>query len=164
MRRWLLALALLPAAAWAEGGWVSDPASGCQAWSPHPAPGETIRWLGPCLGGRAHGRGTLLWSQHGQARERDDGQWQDGRQVGAGRQVWPGGQYQGELRDSLPHGQGRMRLGNGEAYEGGFAHGLPQGQGRYQGRFGTQAGEWRGGCLMGAGTAAAFAVDPARCR
>ena len=165
MRAAILALALLlPLAARAEGAWISDPNSGCKAWSPHPSPGESIRWLGACLGGRAQGRGVLLWSQNGQPRERDEGEWQDGRQVGPGRQTWPGGQYEGELRDSLPHGQGRMALANGERYAGAFVQGLPQGNGQYQGRFGQQVGEWHRGCLRAGDDVAAFAVDPATCR
>jgi hypothetical protein len=53
------------------------------------------------------------------------------------------GTYTGELRDGEPHGEGVLRLNNGDRYEGRFAGGLFHGEGtytwadgrRYSGRF-----------------------------
>ncbi|MCG8479008.1 MAG: NlpC/P60 family protein, partial [Spirochaetales bacterium] len=42
------------------------------------------------------------------------------------------GAYTGELRDGVPHGEGRMVLNNGDEYTGSFADGAFHGQGVYR--------------------------------
>ncbi len=89
------------------------------------------------------------------------------------------GAYTGELRDGVPHGEGRIVLNNGDEYAGSFEEGAFHGRGvyrwasgeRYEGSFRagsmhgegvfvradgrTVAGQWRDGALQPEATAAA---------
>lgn len=42
---------------------------------------------------------------------------------------WMGGQYVGQLKDRVPHGQGRLLLPDGASYEGEWKNGKPHGKG-----------------------------------
>jgi MORN repeat len=138
-------LAGAPAAALASG-WIADPNTGCKVWNPHPSPGETARWAGPCKDGFADGKGVLDWLRAGSQYERDEGEWRGGRQVGEGTQTWPRGQYKGQLSDSLPHGTGVLTFG-GARYDGAFLNGRPNGSGALTNMAGTFEGTWTDGCF-----------------
>ncbi len=139
--------ALLPCAAAAAlaGDWSTDAKTGCKVWNPHPSPGETLSWTGPCKGGFAEGKGALDWIRGRKAYERDEGEWRTGRQV-EGTQTWPGGQYKGQLSDSLPHGRGVLTFGEA-SYDGAFLNGRPNGRGALTNRAGTFDGTWSDGCF-----------------
>lgn len=55
---------------WGRGGrpsaWYTDPQTGCEIWlSPSGDPIGEAHWSGPCQDGKAHGEGTLVWSDNG---------------------------------------------------------------------------------------------------
>ena len=124
---------------WAVAG------DGCKVWNPHPANGETIRWTGGCKDGFVEGMGALEWQRGGKTYERDEGQWRGGRQM-SGSQVWPGGQYDGQLADGLPSGRGVLILGDAR-YEGLFLNGKPNGKGTLTNASGSLEGNWTDGCF-----------------
>jgi hypothetical protein len=148
----LLQLALLPVllagapAAALASSWIADAKTGCKVWNPHPSPGEKAMWTGPCKDGFADGKGVLDWLRAGSQYERDEGEWRGGRQVGEGKQTWSGGQYKGQLSDSLPHGTGVLIFGEAR-YDGAFLNGRPNGRGALTNKAGTFEGTWTDGCF-----------------
>src|SRR5262245_42312357 len=84
-----------------QPAWIADPKTGCQVWNERPKPNQTISWVGPCVGGRAEGQGTLQWFRDG----------------------WPGNRYEGEYRDGKPNGRGVLTYASGDRYEGEFRNG-----------------------------------------
>jgi hypothetical protein len=131
------------------GSWVVDAKSGCQVWNPNPQLEETVSWSGPCVNGRAEGRGIARWSKNDIPSETDQGEWRDGRQIGKGTQSWANGQYDGELSDGEPNGHGILTLPK-LRYEGDFRNGKPNGTGTLIAQGETVHGTWRDGCLQGA--------------
>jgi hypothetical protein len=127
------------------GAWTADPGTSCKVWNPNPQGGETIKWSGNCVHGLAQGRGSLQWFKDDRPFERDDGEWQDGRQTG-GTQVWEGGRYEGQLREGQPDGHGVWTLPTGR-YEGEFHNGKPNGKGALSNANGTFDGIWKDGCF-----------------
>ena len=45
--------------------WIKDKSSGCSIWNPNPRPGESVKWSGKCVKGKAEGYGTVEWYQNG---------------------------------------------------------------------------------------------------
>jgi hypothetical protein len=144
------------------GDWMADAKSGCKVWNPHPTAGETASWAGACKYGFADGRGVLSWLRGGKPYERDQGEWRAGRQAGEGEQSWPGGQYKGQLLDSLPHGKGVLILGE-TRYDGAFLNGKPDGTGVLTNASGTFSGLWREGCFNDGKRRAALGVSVQSC-
>jgi hypothetical protein len=144
------------------GDWIADAKTGCKVWNPHPMAGETANWAGACKDGFVDGRGVLSWLRGGQPYERDEGEWQGGRQAGDGTQSWPGGQYKGQLLDSLPHGSGVLALGEAR-YDGAFLNGKPDGTGVLTNASGTFSGTWRNGCFNDGKRRAALGVPVQSC-
>lgn len=103
----------------------------------------------------------LEWQRDGKTYKRDEGQWQGGRQI-SGSQVWPGGQYDGQLADSLPHGQGVLILGDAR-YEGLFLNGKPNGKGTLINASGAFDGNWTDGCFNDGKQRAAVGVSLQSC-
>ena len=146
------------------GDFVADPKSGCKVWDPHPVADETVSWSGGCINGLAQGPGSLQWLRGGKALEKDDGEWNMGRQSGRGTQDWNSGSYQGELLGGEPHGQGVMTLQSAR-YEGEFRNGKPNGEGtvtNLAGRLQRDAG--RTGVWRKAKRKITFAVPSSACR
>jgi hypothetical protein len=147
----------VPGATWAQptqsGGWISDQETSCKVWNPNPQGGETIKWSGPCINGLAQGRGSLQWFKDNRLLEQDDGEWQDGRQTGAGTQVWQGGRYEGQ-----PDGHGVWTLPTGR-YDGEFRNGKPNGKGKLSNANGVFEGTWKNGCFRD-GTRKAYVGVP----
>ena len=86
------------------------------------------RYAGDYLGGRYHGRGTLIYANG----EKYVGEFRDGRRNGRGAYTWPDGRrYVGEFRDGQPNGEGRYTLANGEEYSGQFRDNHREGRGVY---------------------------------
>jgi hypothetical protein len=144
------------------GDWIADAKTGCKLWNPHPSSGETVIWPGPCKDGFAEGKGRLDWLRAGKPYERDEGEWRAGRQTGRGTQTWPGGIYDGQLSDGLPHGHGVLTLGEAR-YEGAFLNGIPNGSGVLTNASGTFAGNWQGGCFNDGKRRAAIGVAVISC-
>lgn len=154
----LLSLLVTRAAAgdWAVAG------DGCKVWNPNPAPDESANWNGACKDGFVEGVGVLEWRRGGKAYERDEGQWRLGRQIGQGSQTWPGGQFKGQLADSMPSGQGVLIVGEAR-YEGAFLNGKPNGHGALTNASGLFGGAWRDGCFNDGKRRAAFGVSLQSC-
>jgi hypothetical protein len=144
------------------GDWIADAKSGCKVWNPRPSPGEAISWLGACKDGFAEGKGVLDWLRGGKPYEHDQGEWRAGRQTGQGTQSWPGGSYDGQLTEGLPHGNGLLVSGEAQ-YNGAFLNGVPDGPGILINASGTYSGTWRGGCFNDGKRRAAFGVGLASC-
>ncbi len=154
----LLSLLVSNAAAgeWALAG------DGCKVWNPNPTPGETAHWKGACNNGFVQGMGALEWRRSGRPYERDEGEWRAGRQTGQGSQTWPGGQFKGQLADSMPSGQGVLILGAAR-YEGAFLNGKPNGRGALTNASDVFDGAWRDGCFNDGKRRAAFGVSLQSC-
>ncbi len=144
------------------GDWIADAKTGCKVWNPHPAPGETVSWEGPCQNGFAAGQGRLQWIKGGAPYERDEGVWRGGRQSGEGSQTWPGGRYEGQLADGMPHGRGVLNFGDAR-YEGTFLNGKPSGSGLLKNAFGVFDGQWRDGCFNDGKRRASIGVPVTAC-
>lgn len=107
-----------------------------RVWDPEPAKNLDFVWepesgqpgAGLLADGTVEGRGTLVWRVRGSASY-------DPRTVHS--------LYKGQLRNGLPHGQGRLERRVGEIMEGSFAEGVLNGDGvhvdtagnRYEGGF-----------------------------
>jgi hypothetical protein len=144
------------------GGLVSDPGGGCKVWDPHPVADETVSWSGDCADGLAQGAGSLQWLRGGKPFEKDDGEWNKGRQSGRGTQDWNTGSYQGELLNGEPHGHGIMTLQSAR-YEGEFRNGKPNGEGTVTNLEGVFRGHWKDGCLAEGKRKVTFAVPSSAC-
>jgi len=81
----LLAAWLIPAVAWAEDAptFYADSASGCRLGTFYPETGLTVRWSGPCAGGKAEGRGIAEWQRDGAFWARTEGEYHGGCAKGA---------------------------------------------------------------------------------
>jgi hypothetical protein len=144
------------------GGFVADLKSGCKVWNPHPQPNETVSWSGNCVNGLAQGPGALQWLNNEKPYERDQGEWNEGRQLGRGTQDWGSGRYDGELVNGEPQGKGALTL-RSSRYEGEFRGGKPNGSGAVTNLEGVFTGIWRNGCLVGDKRRIAFGVSSSTC-
>jgi hypothetical protein len=70
------------------GDFVADAKDGCKVWNPHPQPDEAVNWSGGCVNGLAQGPGNLQWLKNNKPYEKDEGEWNEGRQSGRGTQDW----------------------------------------------------------------------------
>jgi len=160
------AIALSYSAAFAQsvqsGDFIADVNSGCKVWNPHPQSNESVKWSGSCANGFAQGRGNLQWLRNNKPYEKDEGEWNEGRQVGIGTQDWFSGRFNGELLNGEPHGRGIMTLRTGR-YEGEFRNGKPNGYGTVTDLSGVFKGTWKEGCLLGDKRKIAFSVPTATC-
>lgn len=159
---WLSSYAT-PSQAAEVGAFVVDPDAGCKIWNPHPVAGETAKWTGACVNGLAQGAGSLQWLRDGKAFEKDDGEWDRGRQTGRGMQNWKTGSYDGSLLDGEPHGHGVMTLQSAR-YVGEFRKGKPNGEGTVTSLQGAFSGTWKDGCLTRGKQKITFAVSSDTCR
>ncbi len=145
------------------GDFVVDAKSGCKVWNPHPQSNETVNWSGGCVNGLAQGRGSLQWLNNNKPYEKDQGEWNEGRQSGRGTQDWSTGRCDGELVNGEPQGQGVLTLQSAR-YVGEFRNGKPNGAGTVTNLAGVFKGNWKDGCLSGDKREIAFAVPSSTCR
>ncbi|MEO6395642.1 MAG: hypothetical protein ABIO40_06995 [Devosia sp.] len=113
------------------------------AWDPIPSLGLDLQWRpddpAAALSGPLNGKGTLLFRRKGapsydQSAEvaQYRGTLVDGRAEGEGSWLDSSGYgYEGQWRQGLMHGEGRLMLPNGDEYAGLFADGRRQGRGLY---------------------------------
>jgi hypothetical protein len=87
-------------------------------------------WNGPLVAGKAEGRGTLVVTENGQLRSREEGEYRDDR-LAQGRLEVPrhGIVYEGGWRFNHPHGQGTLRA-EGQVISGVWEHGCLRRKGR----------------------------------
>ena len=145
------------------GEWTTDQKSGCQVWNPNPQLEESVAWSGTCTASRAEGHGSVRWSRADSLIETDEGEWHDGRQVGAGSQIWSTGRYDGQLADGEPNGRGVLTLQK-LRYVGEFRDGKPNGTGTLTVGSDSVHGSWKDGCLQNAQRRAAIGVPLSACR
>lgn len=124
-----------------EGNWLFDTEAGCRMWDWHPDPKDRAVWSGACPRGLKEGRGVVQWFEHGQAIDRFEGAYREGKREGFGRYQWNAGDsYEGHYTADLPDGFGTARIA-GELF----------------------AGEWRNGCLRRGDRVVAIAVPRRSC-
>jgi len=158
----ILISAVAPAQSIPPGHFVSDASTGCKIWNPHPQPNESVSWSGSCANGLAQGSGKLQWLLNNKAYETDEGQWNEGRQIGRGTQDWSSGRYDGEIMNGEPHGRGVLTLRTAR-YEGELRNGKPNGTGIVTNMSGVFKGTWKDGCLVGDKRKIAFGVPISIC-
>lgn len=124
-----------------EGDWLLDTETGCRMWDWHPDTQDRAVWSGACPAGRKDGRGTVQWFEHGQAIDRFEGAYRDGKREGFGRYVW---------NDST-------------SFEGQYVNDLPDGFGTATVVGETFSGNWVKGCIARADRVVAIGVDRKTC-
>lgn len=146
----VLAFGSLPALAQTpqKGGWIADSTTGCKVWNPAPEPNEAIAWSGACTDGFARGQGVVQWFKDGQANDRFEGEYLDGRRNGHGVFTWANrDRYDGGFSDDNRAGRGVFTWAKGDRYEGEFRDNKPNGRGKMTTADGkTYAGTWKNGC------------------
>src|SRR5882757_1967314 len=75
---------------------LADPKTGCRIVRADNEPNVSITWSAECYHGLAHGQGVLQW-------------YQDGKPIA---------RYEGEMKDGLANGAGKITYANGTRYEG----------------------------------------------
>jgi hypothetical protein len=124
-----------------EGDWLLDTEVGCRMGDWHPDPKDRATWNGACPGGNKDGRGVAQWYEHGQAIDRFEGTFRNGKREGFGRYVWaPGVSYEGLYANDVPNGLGTATL-LGESF----------------------SGAWKDGCLEKKGLVVAIGVERSSC-
>lgn len=124
-----------------EGDWLLDTEVGCRLGDWHPDPNDRATWSGACPGGDKDGPGVAQWYEHGQAIDRFEGTFRNGKREGFGRYVWaPGVSYAGLYADDLPDGPGTATV-LGETF----------------------SGTWKNGCLAQRGRVVAIGVERSSC-
>jgi hypothetical protein len=158
--RWALAAVLgilVPPLAWADSqpSFYEDASNGCSVGTFHPQPEESVRWTGPCVGGKAQGRGIAEWSSRGQFFSRSEGEYRAGLREGRvisttadgtrnesefrdgktnGRCIITasdGSRFDGQCADDVYNGTGRAHYAGGDRYYGDFRDGQKDGHGVY---------------------------------
>jgi len=119
------AIAALSTAAPASAGeWIRDEKAQCEVWNPNPQPGESIAWTGPCVNGRAEGKGNLSWYQDGKVAESYDGEMKGGKTNGDGVYKYAdGNSYDGQWKDEIFNGHGTLKTSDGTIFEGEWKNG-----------------------------------------
>jgi hypothetical protein len=106
-----------------EGDWLLDTRLGCRMWDWHPDPKDRAAWNGMCLAGKKEGRGVVQWFEHGQAIDRFEGTFRNGKREGFGRYVWtPEASFEGHYTNDVPNGFGTATL-LGESFSGQWKNG-----------------------------------------
>ena len=124
-----------------EADWLLDTQTGCRMWDWHPEPTDRAVWNGSCPGGKKDGRGAVQWYEHGQAIDRFEGTFRDGKREGLGRYVWtPEATYEGQYASDVPNGSGTATL-LGERF----------------------SGTWKNGCLSAGSRVVAIGVERSSC-
>jgi hypothetical protein len=124
-----------------EGDWLFDTQAGCRMWDWHPGPHDKAVWSGACPLGVKEGRGVVQWFEHGQAIDRFEGTYREGKREGFGRYTWNGS----------------------DRFEGRYGNDVPEGFGTAQLAGETFAGDWKGGCLTNGARVVAIGVPRRAC-
>jgi len=107
-----------------QANWIADPRTGCVVWDPSPTAGETVSWSGPCVGGKAQGKGVLQWYVNGQAHDRVEGEYRGGIKNGYATVAFASGlRFQGTFKDGKAHGEGTRTGADGVVYSGQWTNG-----------------------------------------
>jgi len=124
-----------------EGDWLLDTETGCRMGDWHPDPRDRMTWSGSCPAGSRQGQGVAQWYEHGQAIDRFEGTFRNGKREGFGRYVWaPLVSYEGLYANDVPNGLGTAVV-LGERF----------------------SGTWKNGCLASKGRVVAIGVERSSC-
>lgn len=108
-----------------------DPTSGCQVGTFKPDPQLSVRWNGPCVGGKAQGRGIVEWSLAGKFASRTEAEFRAGLIEGRAIVVSADGTLrEAEFRDSKREGRCITIFASGERFEGQCANDVANGPGK----------------------------------
>jgi len=129
-----------------EIGWIKD-SKGCKIANPTPKPREVVTWSGPCPNGIADGKGVLQFSTDGKDGARYEGDVKQGVISGQGKLKTPDdATYEGDWVDGKPDGYGKYVAPDGSSFVGGWTAGLQDGPGTYRDTAGgMQTGDWKNG-------------------
>lgn len=108
-----------------QGNWLFDTEKGCRMWDWHPEPRDRAVWSGGCPSGLQEGYGILQWYEHGEAIDR----------------------FEGTFRNGKREGKGVYRWNETDRFEGSYVNDVPDGQGTASLAGETFTGEWRNGCF-----------------
>ena len=133
---------------------IRDPTTGCAVVSMNAEPHVGITWSGDCEHGLAQGKGVLQWSRDGKPAERYEGEMKDGLYEGTGKITYANrARYEGEFKAGERDGRGTYIFPSGGRYTGPFREGRPNGQGAYVWPNGNRyIGEFRDNQRTGRGT------------
>jgi len=124
-----------------EADWLLDTETGCRMGDWHPDPKDRAIWSGNCPGGKKEGHGVVQWYEHGQAIDRFEGTFRNGKRDGFGRYEWtPEASFEGHYANDVPHGFGTAIL-MGESF----------------------SGIWKNGCLAAKSRVVAIGVERSFC-
>lgn len=116
---------------------VKDPETGCAVVLMNAEPNIGMSWSGACEHGLAQGKGVLQWTKDGRPTDRYEGEMKDGLYEGQGKIVYadkagrPEGRYEGEFKAGERDGRGAYIFRSGAKLIGTFVEGRPHGQGAY---------------------------------
>lgn len=133
---------------------VKDPATGCAVVRMNAEPDLSITWSGDCEHGLAQGKGVLQWTKGGAPAERYEGEMRDGLYEGQGRITYPNkSRYEGEFKAGERDGRGTYVFPSGAKLIATFVEGKPNGNGTYVWPNGNRyVGEFRNNQRTGRGT------------
>ncbi len=148
---------LLPGLAWADGAptFYPDARTGCRVGTFLSQPQLTVQWNGPCVDGKAQGRGIAEWSSAGKLAKRIEGEYRAGLSEGRailtddeknrweqemrageanGRCIYIGAdgmRFDGTCRNSNRNGPGKSLFADGDRYVGEYRNDKFNGHGVY---------------------------------
>ena len=109
---------------------LADPKTGCRIVRSDSVPDVGISWSGECYHGLANGIGVLQWFQKGKPIARFEGEIKDGLANGTGKIAYAdGSRYEGDWQDGERNGRGTFVFTNGARYVGEFRENKPNGRG-----------------------------------
>ena len=133
---------------------VKDATTGCGVVMMNAEPGVGISWSGACDYGLAQGKGVLQWSRNGVPTDRYEGEMKDGLYEGQGRLTYANrARYEGEFKAGERDGKGTYVFPSGAKLITEFREGRPQGRGMYVWTNGNRyIGDFRDNQRTGRGT------------
>ena len=133
---------------------VKDPKSGCGVVLMNAEPNVGISWSGACEYDLAQGKGVLQWTKGGVPTDRYEGEMKDGLYEGQGKLTYANkARYEGEFKAGERDGRGTYIFASGARLTADFREGRPQGNGLYVWPNGNRyIGDFRDNQRTGRGT------------
>lgn len=106
------------------GQFIKDHRTNCQVWDENYAVTDSITWSGRCNNTFADGQGTLLWYENKKLIAQYDGQMKNGKPNGQGKyKIYSYGIMEGNFENGNLQGKGKVMLDNGGRLIGNFVNG-----------------------------------------